>query len=180
MLRDAVVRISTSCRLDGDEMRARDRLAVDDATQARVYLDFAARGLGPDYSHSETARFVGDLEMLHPASYLVAHAVELALNAFLQIEGIRGGRSNHDLESRLAAAKSAGLEVSERFEKYVIAMTPAHGSGQFRYARQQQHGFVSPRQAIDVVRPQVQAILDHVMRKALEQTDEQAGAGGGT
>jgi len=121
------------------ELTVGQRLALEDAHQALVYLEAARRVLGHQYE-----RFNGDLEMMAPAGFLIAHAVEIGLSAYLRFTGKKGGLSNHDLQGRLDAAERAGLSVTEPLRKYVRAIHAAHQSGQLRYARDDQHPFVSP------------------------------------
>lgn len=67
--------------------------AAEDASRALVYLEAARRVLGP------TGDFVHDLPMLAPTSFLVAHAIELSLSAYLRASGKKGGMGNHDLKA---------------------------------------------------------------------------------
>lgn len=142
------------------ELTTNQRLALENAQQALVYLCAAERVIG-----EEIEGFSGDLQMMPPAGFLVAHAVELSLIAFLRFSGTKGGLSNHDLERRLSSAEAAGLEVSESFRRYVKAIAPAVKSGQFRYPREDPHAFVMPRRAIEMVRP----VLEHINRSIAER-----------
>ena len=137
-------------------------LAREDAHQALVLLDAAERIIGPDICD-----IGGDLEMMPPASFLIAHAVEISLSAFLRFEGHKGGQGNHDLVGRLKGAEKAGLPIPERFRQYVTAIGSAHETGQFRYARTDPSPFVMPRHALPMVRSALKAIALHIAARAL-------------
>lgn len=143
------------------ELNESQRLALEDALQALVYLQAAERVIG-----EEIPGFSGDLQMMPPASFLISHAAEISLSAFLRFSGKKSGLSNHDLESRLSAAEAAGLEPTNEFRQYVRAIAPAHKSGQFRYARADLHPFVMPRRAINLVRPVVDNIHQSLLQRA--------------
>lgn len=96
--------------------------------------------------------------MMPPANFLIAHAAELALGAFLRFTGNRGGLSNHDLKARLAAAEAAGLSVTDRFRQYVIAIAPAHKGHEFRYSHEGSNPFIMPRNALSMVEP----VIEHI------------------
>ncbi len=142
--------------------RPRIQHAVEDATQALVYLEAARRVLGPDPGDS----FM-DFPMLNPASFLIAHAVELGLGAFLRAEGRKGGLGNHDLRARLEAAEEAGLSPSPMFRKCVVAIDGSHQSKQFRYSKDDQEPFIAPRGAIELVARDLESIRLHVVGLAL-------------
>jgi HEPN domain-containing protein len=142
------------------ELNRSQRLALDDAQLALVFLEAADRVIGP-----VIASFEDDLEMMPPASFLIAHAVEISLNAFLRFKGKKGGLSRHDLEPRLAAAEAVGLEPTAAFRQYVKAIDKAHQSGQFRYARGDFAPFVMPRKAIEMVRPVLEGIKRELKRQ---------------
>ncbi|WP_156922486.1 hypothetical protein [Azorhizobium doebereinerae] len=144
-------------------MKTSDRLATEDAHQALVFIDCAARLLGEDIPAGGPIRFFMDIEILAPTGFLVGHAIEISLGAYLRISGARGSLSNHNLESRLAAAINAGLVVPEKFSNYVRALSPSHLKHQFRYANATPEAFVSPRHSIPVVRPELEKIRDHVL-----------------
>jgi hypothetical protein len=147
------------------------RLAAEDALQALVYLFAAQRVLGADLSHGDHGlRFVQDEQLMAPAGMLVAHAVELALNAYLSANGIRGGKSNHDLVGRLEACEDAGFFPDAKFKQYVLAINDAHNNKQFRYAKVDQMPFVSARGAIEMVRPTIERIHAIVSEKAYGTT----------
>lgn len=146
----------------GQPMRTSDRLATEDAHQALVFIDCAARLLGDDVPAGGMGRFFMDIELLAPTGFLVGHAVEISLGAYLRISGSRGGLSNHNLESRLKSAIKSGLIVTEKFSKYVTAISPSHLSHQFRYAHDKPEAFISPRHSIPVIRPELERIRDHV------------------
>ena len=137
------------------------RLALDDALQALVFLEAADRVIGP-----EIIGFAGDLQMMAPASFLISHAAEISLGAFLRFSGKKGGLSSHDLGPRLAAAEAAGLTPTEEFRQYVKAIDEAHKSGQFRYSRADLEPFVMPRKAIEMVRPVLESIQRELNQRA--------------
>jgi len=145
-------------------------LPAEDAMQALIYLDAAERVLGPDRSSGDHGLlFTHDLPMIGPSGLLVAHAVEIALNAYLSAFGVKTGKwaTNHDLEARLSSLdeKLDPMVADAAFRKYVKAINPAHKSGQFRYARSYQEPFVSARSAIGMVRPTIERIHSIVGEK---------------
>jgi hypothetical protein len=143
------------------DLTRNQQLAMEDALQALTYLFAAERVLGNEYEH-----FSSDLSFLSPASFLVAHAVELGLNAFLSFNGTKGGKGNHDLQGRLSAAEAAGLAVTEDFQTYVKIVNEPHKSGHFRYARDTGFSFMSPRKALDIVRPVLESIQASIQQQA--------------
>lgn len=110
--------------------------------------------------------FFTDIGVLHPASFLVTHAIELSLTAYLRFSGVKGGQSNHDLKGRLSAAEALGFAPSERFKKTVLALHDSHVSFQFRYSKDNPAAFVAPRDAIDDVAPEIQKIETYVLGEA--------------
>lgn len=131
-----------------------DRTGKRDARLALVYLEAARRALGP-----KRPAAMPDLEMMSPVSFLIAHAVELALGALLRASGSRGEReSNHDLADRLSRVEELGFAVPARFQSYIRLNNLAHKSHQFRYARADEEPFVDAWQALEIVKPVIELI----------------------
>lgn len=114
-----------------------------DARLALVYLRAARRVLGPKGRGA-----FPDMDIMSgPASFLIAHAVELALGAFLQCSRSRGTKKkeNHNLQARLTRLDALGVKLPEPLRVYVRIGTPTHKRGQFRYPRDgEDEEFVDP------------------------------------
>lgn len=133
---------------------------MEDAYQALVYLEAVRRIIGP------TGGFMHDYPMLNPTSFLVAHAIELSLSSYLRALGKKGGLGNHDLKGRLATAEANGLVPRQPFRQCVIALDKSHDKMQFRYSRNDPAPFISPRDALGMVLPDVEEIYYFVVEKA--------------
>lgn len=138
--------------------------AMDDAYQALMYLEAARRVLGPkalgpygDFSH--------DYPMLHPSSFLLAHAIELSLTSFLRANGEKRGLHGHDLVRRLEAAEAIGFAPSQLFRRCIISIAKSHNTMQFRFAKSDPAPFISPREALVQVVPELEAIYYFVVEK---------------
>ncbi len=92
-----------------------DPSGKQDARLALLYLEAARRVIGPKRPGA-----MPDIEMMSsPVSFLIAHAVELALGAKLRSAGSRGGQGHHDLTGRLASMQKLGFVLPARFQSYV-------------------------------------------------------------
>ncbi|MBB5576402.1 hypothetical protein GGD50_005045 [Rhizobium paranaense] len=137
---------------------------MDDAYQALIYLEAVRRVLGPR-ANGPYSDFVYDYPMLHPSSFLLAHAIELSLTSYLRASGEKRGQSGHDLVRRLEAAEAIGFTPSQSFRRCVIAIAKSHNTMQFRFAKSDPAPFMSPRDALAQVLPDMEAIYFFVVDK---------------
>jgi hypothetical protein len=109
-----------------------------------------------------------------PVYFLLCHAIELALKAYLAASGVPGNtlrnEIGHDLDRALKDAQSRGLSpADDRFPGLVLWLAPYHLDHSFRY--RQASGLVrlpSAAEAADIIDDTVRAIEPYVRGKFAE------------
>jgi hypothetical protein len=144
----------------GEGGAKRDRKIIDYVDSALNFVEAARRLLAPN-------RF--DVHMFLPCGFMVSHAAELALIAYVRIEGVKGGQDGHDLVKLLAAAKAAGLATTPGFEPFVAAQNEAHKRYRFRYPDYDDFRFVDPNGAVSMVGGQATAVKAHILLRFAER-----------
>ncbi|WP_439370842.1 HEPN domain-containing protein [Bradyrhizobium sp. DASA03120] len=95
------------------------------------YLDDAEAYL------SAAKQLTADLSHFSPKYFLLSHAIELAIKAYILAKGgceRETKRIRHDLDAALARALELGLQPSEDLQKLVQRVAPAHRDYSFRYS----------------------------------------------
>src|SRR5262249_39379708 len=108
-----------------------------------------------------------------PVYFLLCHAMELALKAYLAASGVSAktlrNEIRHDLEQGLRDAKSHGLAADDRFQGLVSWLRLYHLDHSFRYRKAS--GFVryaSAAEAADIIESTARAIEPYVRGKFVE------------
>jgi hypothetical protein len=114
-----------------------------------------------------------------PVYFLLCHAIELALKAYLAASGVPGktlrDEIRHDLDRAFKDAQSRGLSPADnRFPELVSWLAPSHLDHSFRYRRAS--GFVrypAAAEAADIIDNTAIAIKPYVHGKLVEYKKQQ-------
>jgi hypothetical protein len=138
----------------------------------------APRFIDDALTYVEAARRLDQLfpiakKFAFPVYFLLCHAMELALKAYLAASGVPAktlrNKIGHDLGQALRDAKSHGLAADDRFQELVSWLAPDHLDHSFRYRRAA--GFVrypSAAEAADIIEGTARAIEPYVRAKHIE------------